>query len=246
MQRYKVKVEYLGTPFVGWQSQKENLAIQDVVNAALFKYTQQKDVNAYASGRTDAGVHATGQICHIDLIKSRPVDSIIRGTNYFMQKYPVKIISCEPTDSEFHARFSAKKRHYLYKINNRKYPLAIDRDRVWWIPQKIDLDLMQQAAELLLGTHDFTSFRALACQAKSPIKSIDHIHIKSNDDIVDIHIAAQSFLHHMVRNIVGTLVLVGQKRLSIDEFKKILLAKDRSEAGATAPSWGLYLSKVEY
>lgn len=243
--RYKAIVEYLGTDFVGWQRQDNGLSIQEVVENAIFQFSDDQ-VTTYVAGRTDAGVHASGQVCHFDLRKEYDPHIVMRAMNHFLKPHTVAIIGCKVVDQEFHARFSAISRSYVYKICNRRAPTVIHRDRMWWIHDDLDVSAMQEAANFLIGNHDFTSFRASQCQAKSPIKTINSILLSKESDVISVHIEAPSFLHHMVRNIVGTLVLVGMRKWQPIDVKVALEKKSRASAGITAPSCGLYLTSVTY
>jgi tRNA pseudouridine38-40 synthase len=245
MPRYKLTIEYDGTGLVGWQRQEGRLSVQQYIEEAINGLSQE-DVTIFGAGRTDAGVHALGQVAHFDMNKELPIENIHRGLNFYLKDTKIRIIDVEEVNEEFHARFSAKKRKYLYRILNRKAPPAIRQKQVWHVPQSLDLDAMRKGAEFLIGNHDFTSFRAGACQAKSPVKTIDKIEIAEKDDEIHIHVEATSFLHHMIRNFVGTLHFVGLKKWPPEEVKKILEARDRTLAGPTAPAYGLYFVEVTY
>lgn len=249
MPRYKLTIEYDGTPYSGWQRQDNAPSVQAVIEAACAEFMGGARVDVQCAGRTDAGVHARGQVAHIDLPEARPVHAIVRGLNGLMITHPIAILTAEEVAPEFHARFDGKARHYLYRIVNRKGQPALDRTRAWHVHQPLDIARMNEAAKLLLGTHDFTSFRAAECQAKSPIKTLDALEIKSresNPQQVMIYASAKSFLHHQVRNMVGTLVYVGMGRWDAGDVAKALEARDRRAAGPMAPAHGLYLMKVEY
>lgn len=245
MQRYKIIIEYFGTPFVGWQMQKTGLSVQGVIEEAIYSYTKQQ-VFVYAAGRTDAGVHAKGQVGHFDLEEGLEPIRLMKAINHFMRPHKVAILSCEKADNDFHARFSATKRHYEYIILNRKAPSVIDENRVWYVHAFLNLEKMQQAASYLVGHHDFSSFRAGECQAKSPFKTLEKIEIIREGDYVKFYLSAISFLHHMVRNIVGTIRLVGEGKIPPEDMKRILEAKNRVAAGITASPDGLYFMRVDY
>lgn len=245
MNRYKIIIEYFGANFVGWQMQNNGISVQSTIENAIFAFTKQK-VIVYAAGRTDAGVHARGQVAHFDLKTKEDTHRLTRALNHFMRPHKVSILSCEMVGEDFHARFSAKKRHYEYIILNRLSPTTIDCERVWQVYAPLDVEKMRKAAECLVGYHDFSSFRAKECQAHSPLKTLDKIEIISEGDYIKFRLSAISFLHHMVRNIVGTLSMVGEGKLQIEDVRKILDAKDRKCAGVTAPSDGLYFMKVDY
>ncbi len=235
----------MGTGLVGWQKQDNGLSVQELLETAISQFSKEAPIT-YASGRTDAGVHAFGQVCHFDLIKNHDPYTVTRAINHFLRPHQVAVLNCEIVDEAFHARFSATSRHYLYRINNRSSLIALDRDRVWWVKHPLDVKVMKEASKHLIGRHDFTSFRASACQAKSPIKTLDQLDIVSFDDEIHFTLSAPSFLHHMVRNIVGTLTLVGLGKWSPMDLRIALESKQRSAAGVTAPAHGLYFVKVKY
>ena len=245
--RYKLTIEYDGTSLLGWQRQLDGPSVQQYLEEILAKLNgfHREIVSA---GRTDAGVHALGQVAHIDLEREMEPWKIREAFNGNLQAadVPVSVLAVEAVDANFNARFSAKKRAYIYRILNRRAPSPLLRNRVWWVPRPLDIELMRQGAQYLLGHHDFSSFRAAACQAKSPIKTLDKLDISAQGEEVIFNVEARSFLHHQVRNFVGTLKLVGEGRLTPADIKRILEAKDRSAAGPTAPASGLYLARVEY
>lgn len=245
MTRYKITIEYDGTDFSGWQRQHNASSVQEFIEQAIEKFTGQKTV-LYCAGRTDAGVHALGQVAHFDLDgDSLQTNTVVNAINYHLRPKPIVILDCKIVTEDFHARFSAKKRFYEYRILNRHSSPALDEKRVWHIKYPLNVDLMQQAASYLIGQHDFSSFRASQCQAHSPIKTIEAIKIAKSEYII-IEVEAISFLYHMVRNIVGTLVLAGMNKITPGEVKNILDACDRTKAGVTAPAAGLYFKKVLY
>ena len=253
--RYKITVEYDGTNLLGWQWQPDGNSAQGYLEAALrnaFGRFIVQDVDhgalVWGAGRTDAGVHALGQVAHFDLNldiedwKMREaLDANLRDIGA-----PVSVINVEKVSEDFHARFSAKGRGYVYRILNRRAPSVLLNNRVWWVPVSLDVDKMRQASICLLGKHDFTSFRAAACQAKSPVKTLDKLEIVQDGEEVRFEVEARSFLHHQVRNFVGTLKMVGDGHLNVGDVAKILEAKDRRQAGVTAPACGLYLRFVKY
>lgn len=246
MFRYQLTIEYQGTNFVGWQKQIDNpSSIQQTIEQAIFKLTGE-NVDLIASGRTDAGVHALAQIAHFDLKAEKSAFKMLAGLNHYLFNTDIAIINCQESTHDFHSRFNAKLRHYQYQILNRRAHLTLHKNRVWHIPYLLDLQSMQEASSYLIGQHDFTSFRDAECQASSPVKTIDNIGIAKEDDLIKINISAKSFLHHMVRNIVGTLVLVGGKKISALDVKKILAARNRRESGPNAPACGLYLTQINY
>lgn len=245
MPRYKIIIEYLGTGLAGFQRQKDSLSVQEILENAISQFSNEVSV-IFAAGRTDSGVHALGQVAHFDLNKEHEPYVVTRAINHFLKPHQISVLNTEIVDKSFHARFSAKARHYIYRINNRIGEVSIDRDRVWWVKPKLDLGAMISASKHLIGKHDFTSFRASSCQSASPLKTLDHIDIIEAGEEIHFKISAPSFLHHMVRNIVGTLVLVGNGKWRPEEVKVALEAKDRSAAGPTAPAQGLYFTKVDY
>jgi len=245
MYRYKITIEYLGTNLAGWQRQSGVMSVQQILEEAIYKFSGEQ-VTLFGSGRTDAGVHAIAQIAHFDISKYLEPYKIIRAINYFVRAYTVVVCDCELVDGNFHARFSATARHYVYRILNRPYHSVINLDRVWWISLPLDLPAMQKSSSYLLGKHDFTSFRAGSCQSKSPIKTLTKLDIIKENEEIKLYFSAPSFLHHMVRNIVGSLVLVGKNVWQAEYVKEVLEAKDRKAAGSTAPACGLYFLKVDY
>jgi len=242
MTRYKLIIEYDGTNLIGWQENRQGPSVQSLIQGAIKSFCQT-DADVVAAGRTDAGVHAYAMVAHADLPESDP-ETIKRALNFYLNDSPVSVLDCKQVSDDFHARFSCVQRNYRYIILNRSAKPALDKNRVWWVPQKMDIDAMRSAAEKLIGNHDFTSFRASECQAKSPIKTLDKINITQNEELIIIDFSARSFLHHQVRNMVGTLVEIGLgKPLNIDE---IFAARNRSAAGLTAPATGLYFVSADY
>lgn len=245
MARYKLLIEYHGTPFVGWQRQNNGISVQGEIEAAILRFCRQQ-VAVTAAGRTDSGVHATGQVIHMDLAKEISPDEIQGALNYHLKPRPIAVRKVDRVTEDFHARFSAIGRSYLYRIINRRAPLTIDNQRAWWVRPVLDLQAMTEAAGYLIGHHDFTSFRAAACQAKSPEKTLDVLEITRMDEEIRIIAEARSFLHHQVRNMVGTLKLVGEGCWPPERVKTALEARDRAAGGPTAPPDGLYLTGVMY
>ena len=243
--RYKFIIEYDGTLFIGWQRQAGQLSVQGVLEDAL-KTALRHSVTVWGSGRTDTGVHAIAQVAHIETEEKLDTYRLFESLNALVRPYPISIKSIEEVPDDFHARFSAKKRHYIYKIQNTPYPPSINKGHVWWVRLQLDIKKMQKAAHLMLGKHDFSTFRASECQAKSPIKTLDTFDIIQNGEIIEFHIRAKSFLHHQVRNMVGTLELVGEGKWSTEKFKKAFEACDRKKGGPTAPPEGLYFQSVDY
>lgn len=245
MHRYKVILEYIGEGYCGWQKQKESLSLQQVIEDAIFSFSKEK-VAVTVAGRTDAGVNAYGQVAHFDLNNYYEPRRLMQSINHFSRPHTVGVVFAEEVNLDFHARFSAKSRHYVYKILNRPSINIINNGFMYWVRHDLDTEKMQEAANFLLGRHDFSSFRASECQSNSPIRTLDKIDIVRQGDVIEIHISALSFLHHMVRNIVGSLVLVGSGKWKPIQIKEVLEAKDRKAAGPTAPACGLYFLKVDY
>ena len=245
MPRYKITIEYDGTGLAGWQRQEHAPSVQQLIEQSI-KIFSREDVVVHGAGRTDAGVHALGQIAHFDLNKSYPIKEIIGAINYHLKPNKIIITDCLEVNTDFHSRFSAIKRYYRYDILNRESICIFDIGRAWHIRDKLNISRMQEAASILLGEHDFTSFRAARCQAKSAIKTMDEISISKQNDKIIFNLKATSFLHHMVRNLVGSLVLVGINKWEIENIKTVLESKDRKKAGPTAPACGLYFLKVDY
>lgn len=250
MPRYKLTIEYDGTGFYGWQRQESLPTIQGMIEQAIYNFCGEK-VSIQCAGRTDAGVHARGQVAHLDVVRRYDPHTLLMAVNDHLirlsQHRPqIAILSVEEVEETFNARFDAKQRHYQYRIINRRSMLALEQNRAWQIPTPLDIEVMQEGADYLIGQHDFTSFRAVACQSNSPVKTIDHIHIERKESVITINVAALSFLHHQVRNIVGTLKLVGDGRIKPHCIQEIIAAKNRKKAGATAPACGLYFMWVQY
>ncbi len=245
MTRYKLTLEYDGTPFVGWQRQDNGPSVQAEIEAAAEAFCGAP-VAVYGAGRTDAGVHATGQVAHCDIARETDADTVRDALNHYLRKVPVSILSAEPVDDDYHARFSAVRRHYLYRILNQRPPPALDRNKVWWVPSALEAEAMHTAAQTLVGHHDFSSFRAAMCQAKSPEKTLDRLDVERIGAEIRITAVARSFLHHQVRNMVGTLSWVGSGKWTAADVRAALAARDRSAAGPTAPPEGLYLTQVDY
>ncbi len=245
MPRYKLTIEYNGTPFVGWQVQDNGPSVQGVLTEAIAAFTGER-VAVAGAGRTDAGVHASGQVAHIDLAKEWDGDTVRDAINFHLRPRPIAVLTAEQVAEDFDARFSAIKRHYLYRIVNRRADLTLDQTRAWRVPRPLDDDAMHAAAQKLVGRHDFTTFRAAECQAKSPVKTLDQLDVKRDGDEVRITASARSFLHHQVRSMVGSLVHVGEGKWSAEDLADALAARDRTRCGQVAPPQGLYLVRVEY
>jgi tRNA pseudouridine38-40 synthase len=245
MPRYKLTIEYDGSPFCGWQSQQNGIAVQDVLEAGVKKLCGA-DIRVNAAGRTDAGVHALGQVAHIDLPEPVACDTLRDAVNAHMRPHPVSIVEAEEAAPDFEARFGAIRRHYLYRIVNRRAPLTLDRGQAWLVYRPLDAEAMHAAAQVLIGNHDFTTFRSTQCQAKSPVKTLDEISVARYGEEIEIVTRARSFLHNQVRSIVGSLKLVGEGRWTARTLQRALEAKDRTACGPVAPPDGLYLLKVDY
>ncbi len=245
MPRFKLTIEYDGRPFVGWQVQDNGISVQGVLTAAVAAFCGET-VHVQGAGRTDAGVHALGQVAHVDLAKAWDVDTVRDALNFHLRPHPVAVLAAAPAADDFDARFSAVKRHYLYRIVNRRADLALDAGRALRVPRPLDAAAMHDAAQRLVGRHDFTTFRAAECQAKSPVKTLDRLDVERDGEEVRIHASARSFLHHQVRSMVGSLVAVGDGRWSADDLAHALAARDRRECGPVAPPDGLYLVRVDY
>lgn len=251
MPRYKLTLEYNGEGYAGWQKQPDRPSIQESIEAALAKFCGEQ-VEVVGAGRTDAGVHATNQVAHIDLMKEWDPYNVMQGINFhlFGEVEPstnrIAITKAEKVADDFHARFSATRRYYIYRIVNRRARLGLDYGRAWMVSEPLNVDAMQEAANYLLGHHDFTSFRDSACQAKSPNKTLDYLDVKRYGEEIRVSTHARSFLHHQVRIMTGTLMLVGKGKWQPADVKKALEAKSRAAAGVTAPPDGLYLVGVSY
>ena len=243
MTRYKVILEYDGTDLIGWQENRQGPSVQSIMKDAIYDFCGARP-DVVGAGRTDAGVHAVAMTAHFDIDGTYDANTVMRALNFYLNNKPVSVLDCEIVSDDFNARFDCVARHYKYVVLNRGASPVLGKNRVCWVPRKLNVDAMRAAAQKLLGNHDFTSFRASECQAKSPIKTLDKIEITQNGDEIIFEFSARSFLHHMVRNIVGTLIEIGLgKPYDIDE---ILNAKNRSAAGPTAPSDGLYFMRADY
>ncbi len=264
MPRYKLLIEYDGTPFVGWQRQAKGISIQQSIEEAIEKFCQEK-TPLTGAGRTDAGVHARGQVAHFDVSRELDIEKMADAINFYLRPKPIAILHAEKTNDDFHARFSARERSYVYRIVNRRTHLTIDANRAWHVIGDLDWEKMHQAAQHLVGTHDFTSFRHSECQAKSPVRTVHEIKVYCHpersegsdskeilrsltlpQDDIFIYISAKSFLHHMVRNITGSLVMVGSGKWSVEDFIRARDERERAQGGPTAPPDGLYFLSVLY
>ena len=245
MTRYKLTLEYDGRGFVGWQRQDNGPSVQAALEAAVKRFCGEA-VTAHGAGRTDAGVHALAQVAHIELEKETGADTLRDALNFHLKPAAVAVLAAEAVADDFHARFSATERAYRYRIVNRRARLALDQGHAWFVPVELDAGAMHEAARALLGKHDFTSFRAGECQAKSPVKTLDALEVSRDGDEIRIEARARSFLHHQVRNMVGTLKLAGEGKWTRADMERALAARDRGAAGPTAAADGLYLVAVRY
>lgn len=243
--RYQLTIEYDGTDYVGWQRQDSGVSIQSVMEDAVFRYCGER-TEVYGSGRTDAGVHAMGQVAHVDIERGDSAHKVQNALNFYLKNKNIVVVGAQEAREDFHSRFDATKRTYLYRISTRYVPPCLEKNRVWHLGYDLDVKAMQQAANFLLGKHDFTSFRSTACGAKSPIKTLEKLDVVRVNDEIHLHVAAKSFLHHQVRNFTGTLRDVGMGKMAPEQVKEILEARDRAQAGITAPACGLYLVQVDY
>jgi len=245
VQRYKITVEYEGGSFVGWQRQDTGPSIQAALEDAIFAFTAER-VRVQCAGRTDSGVHARGQVAHFDLAREQPVEAVRGALCFHLRPHPIVVPSVEIVPDTFHARFSATGRRYRYRILNRRSPAALDRAQVWHVPVPLDVAAMAEAAAVLVGRHDFNSFRSINCQSKTSIKTIDLLDVRRDGEEVVIDVASRSFLHNQVRILAGTLALVGRGQWSKKDVEEALAARDRSRAGPTAPPIGLCFMEVSY
>jgi tRNA pseudouridine38-40 synthase len=245
MPRYKILIEYDGAPFAGWQYQDNFPSVQRTIMTAIEAFSGEK-VMVQGAGRTDAGVHALGQVAHFDLSSERDTDTIRDALNAHLRPHPVAILAAEKVAENFDARRSAVRRHYLYRIANRRADLAIERGRAWRVPRPLDADAMHQGAQRLVGKHDFTTFRSTECQAKSPEKTLDRLDVSRAAVEIHVRAVARSFLHNQVRSMVGSLVQVGDGKWSASDLAAALEARDRARCGPVAPPEGLYLVRVDY
>jgi tRNA pseudouridine38-40 synthase len=243
--RWKLIIEYDGSPFVGWQRQDNGPSVQAAVEQAILKLTGEV-VTIAAAGRTDAGVHAFGQVAHADIAKEFTPDKMRDALNAHLRPHPVAVLSAEIVADAFHARFEARGRHYLYRIVNRRAPLTFDLAKAWAVQAPLDAEAMHAAAQRLVGYHDFTTFRAAECQAKSPLKTLDRLDVSRAGEEISVRASARSFLHHQVRSMVGTLKMVGTGKMTANDVAAALAARDRTQCGPVAPPDGLYLVRVDY
>ena len=245
MPRYKLTIEYDGTPYVGWQMQENGVSVQGRLAEAI-KSLSGEDTVPRGGGRTDAGVHALAQVAHFDLAKEWPNDTVRDALNSQLRPDPISVLACETVNPDFDARFSARARNYLYRIVDRRSPLALERNRAWGVFRAIEAKAMHEAAQILIGHHDFTTFRSTECQADSPEKTLDKLEVSRHGEIVRVEASARSFLHNQVRSMVGSLKLVGEGRWTARDLAAALAARDRARCGPVAPAHGLYLVRVDY
>jgi len=243
--RYKLTIEYDGGPYAGWQRQDNGRSVQQALEEAAAAFCGETVV-MHGAGRTDAGVHALAQVAHADFARAWPSDTVRDAINAFLKKEPVAVLAAETVGDDFNARFSAIARHYRYRINDRRPPLALDGARAWWVPAHLDAEAMHAAAQALVGHHDFTTFRAARCQANSPLRTLDSLSVARSGDEVIITASARSFLHNQVRSFAGSLKMVGEGKWPVGEVAAALAAADRIRCGPVAPPHGLYLVAVDY
>ncbi|MGI6850626.1 tRNA pseudouridine(38-40) synthase TruA [Mesorhizobium sp. 1B3] len=247
MPRYRLDIEYDGTPYAGWQRQAGHHSVQAAIEQAIKSFCGE-EVSLRGAGRTDAGVHATGQVAHVDLARDWSADKVRDALNAYltMAGERVAILVASRAVESFDARFSARGRHYLYRIVNRRAPLALEKNKAWWVPKPLDAEAMHEAAQALVGRHDFTTFRSSHCQANSPLRTLDRLDVGRSGEVVEIRASARSFLHNQVRSMVGTLKRVGEGAWTAADVKAALEARDRAACAGLAPPQGLYLVAVDY
>ncbi|MEZ5899326.1 MAG: tRNA pseudouridine(38-40) synthase TruA [Hyphomicrobiaceae bacterium] len=245
MPRYRITIEYDGTSFVGWQAQAEGVSVQGALRDAIGRFCGEAVV-VKGAGRTDAGVHALGQVAHFDLVKSWDPFRVQEAMNFHLKPHPAVVLSCAVVDEQFDARFSAVQRHYFYRILCRRARPVLDANRVWWLPHDVDHAAIADAAQVFIGRHDFTTFRAAQCQAQSPVKTLDEFRVERVGEEIRLSVSARSFLHNQVRSMVGSLKIVGEGKWSRADLRDALEACDRTRCGPVAPAAGLYLVRVDY
>jgi tRNA pseudouridine38-40 synthase len=245
MRRFRLTLEYDGSAFVGWQRQENGPSVQSAIEDALFSLSGER-TTVSGAGRTDAGVHALAQVAHFVLEKPLSAEKLRDGLNHYLRPRPVAVLEAQESNPDFHARFSASARHYRYRILCRRAQPVLERGRVWHVTRALDAGAMHKAAQSLIGQHDFTTFRAVECQALSPVKTLDRLEVREETGEIRIEASARSFLHHQVRSIVGSLKLVGEGKWAIGRVAEALAARDRSACGPVAPPDGLYLVRVDY
>ena len=245
MTRYKLTIEYDGSGFVGWQRQDNGLGVQQSLEEAITAFSGECP-RVLGAGRTDSGVQALAQVCHFDLTREQTTDTVRDALNFHLRSVPAVVLDAAIVDDDFHSRFSATGRSYTYRITNRRAPLSIEKGRSWWVPVRLDAQAMHAAAQVLVGKHDFTSFRATNCQADTPVRTLNSLSVERQGERILIHVQARSFLHHQVRNFAGSLKRVGAGKWSAEDLKAALDSRDRRAGGQTAPADGLYLTGVSY
>ncbi|MFY8076569.1 MAG: tRNA pseudouridine(38-40) synthase TruA [Sphingorhabdus lacus] len=245
MTRFALTIEFDGGPYMGWQWQDHGPSVQGAIEEAIFKTTGEKTL-VYSAGRTDAGVHALGMRAHVDVQKPLPPFRLMGAINAHLRPHPIAILACEEVDPEWHARYTCIGRSYEYRILNRRAPLTLEKGRVWRIGPEMDADAMHEAAQLLVGLHDFTTFRSTACQSASPLKTLDRLNVRREGDHIIVEAAALSFLHHQVRSMVGCLAAVGLGRWTTQDLKAALAARNRTALAENAPPEGLYFVAARY
>jgi tRNA pseudouridine38-40 synthase len=245
MPRYRLTIEYDGSGFVGWQRQADGLSVQEALETAVARFSGER-VTVHGAGRTDAGVHALGQCAHLDLDRTVSGEVLRSAVNHHLRPVAISVLAAEPAPAGFDARLSATGRVYLYRILNRRAPPSLARGRVWHVASPLDVEAMAEGARHLVGHHDFSTFRDSLCQASSPLRTLDALKVRGEGEEIHIEAQARSFLHHQVRNMAGTLKLVGLGRWRPDDVAKALAARDRRAGGPTAPAEGLYLVEVRY
>jgi tRNA pseudouridine38-40 synthase len=247
MPRFRLDIEYDGSLYAGWQRQADQPSVQQAIEQAIERFCGEQ-VSLRGAGRTDAGVHATGQVAHVDLVKAWPNDKVRDAVNAHLQtaKARIAILKAAFVPDSFDARFSATGRHYLYRIVNRRAPAALDKGKIWWVPKRLDAEAMQLAAKVLLGRHDFTTFRSTQCQADNPVRTLDRLDVSRFGDVIEVRASARSFLHNQVRSMVGSLKRVGEGGWTSADLKAALDARDRAACGQVAPPDGLFLVGVDY
>ncbi len=245
MTRFALTIEFDGTPYMGWQRQDHGRTIQGEIEAAIDKFTVE-EAAVHGAGRTDAGVHALGMRAHVDIASELTPFRFMEALNAHLRPQPIAILACEEVSEDWHARFSCVGRSYIYRISNRRAPLALEKNRVWRIGQSLDVEAMQNAAQILIGKHDFTTFRSVQCQSASPVKTLDRLDVRREGDHVIVEASARSFLHHQVRSMVGALAAVGRGRWNDSDLQTALEAKDRQALIENAPPHGLYFESAVY
>ena len=247
MPRFRLDIEYDGGPYAGWQRQADQPSVQAAIEQAVEKFSGET-ISLRGAGRTDAGVHATGQVAHVDLGRDWRPDTVRDALNAHLSQAGerVAIVGVSAVPDDFDARFSALARHYLYRISNRRAPPALEKGKVWWVPRRLDAEAMREAAQVLVGRHDFTTFRSAQCQANSPLRTLDRLDVTRDGDVIEIRASARSFLHNQVRSMVGSLKRVGEGAWTISDLKAALDARDRAACGQVAPPDGLFLIRVDY